>query len=305
MSQNVQPILVFGATGQQGGAVAKALLHAGRPVRVFVRDPRSERALALARAGAEIAVGSLDDADAVRAAMRNAVGVFSVQPSSPDGTVTDEDEVRYGVQVADLAAESGARHLVYSSAAAVGAAPTGVGHFDSKARIEAHVRTLPIAWTIVRPATFMEMLAMPGLGLEQGRFSFFPAPDQSMQLIAVEDVGRIVADVFADPVRYSGATFEVAGDMVTGRDLARHLMQATGRPIAYSRFPDGVLDATPLLAKLTALLDAGPLAGHADIASLRRDHPGLQTIEDWLRHDGRAAFATAPEHADGRTDPNR
>ncbi len=293
MLDDEHPILVFGATGQQGGAVARALLAAGRPVRAFVRDPASAAALALREAGAELAPGSFEDAASMRAAMRGARGVFSVQPSSPGGTVTDEDEVRYGIAVADLSAEAGVRHLVYSSGGAVGETPTGVGHFDTKSRIEAHVRTLPVAWTIVRPATFMEMLTMPGFGLDEDRFTFFAGRDQSMQFIAVEDIGRIVAAVFADPERFAGQTFEIAGDRLTGRELEALFTKAAGRPIAYSRFSDDVLAANPFLAKLTALLDEGPLGGHADLAAMREINPGLLRFEDWLASSGRDAFAAA------------
>ena len=91
-------------------------------------------------------------------------------------------------------------HLVYSSGGAVRTdRSTGVGHFDSKAAVERHIGTLPIMATIVRPATFMEMLLMPGSGLDEGRFTFFNKPDQAMQFIAVEDIGKIVAAVFRRP----------------------------------------------------------------------------------------------------------
>ncbi|MBW1279544.1 NmrA family NAD(P)-binding protein, partial [Escherichia coli] len=84
----------------------------------------------------------------------------------------------YGISIADLANDTGVEHLVYTSTGAVGDKPTGMGHFDSKAQIEAQIRTLPITWTIVRPAAFMEMLVMPGLGLDEGRFTFFAKPHQ-------------------------------------------------------------------------------------------------------------------------------
>ena len=293
MPQNELPILVFGATGQQGGSVTRALLNAGRPVRAFVRDPLSSSARALAEAGAQLVRGSFDDRLSMQRAMRSIHGVFSVQPSSPAGTVTDEEEVGYGVAVAELAVESGVQHLVYSSGAAVGEEPTGVAHFDTKARIEARIRTLPITWTIVRPATFMEMLVMPGFGLDEGRFTFFPRPDQSMQFIAAEDIGRIVAAVFADPERFGGQTFEIAGDQLTGQDLEVLFSQAAGHPIAYSRFSDDVLASNSFLAKLTALLDEGPVAGHADLDALRQIEPDLKSFSTWLKGSGRQPFAEA------------
>lgn len=117
---NAQTVLVFGATGQQGGSVARALLHRGWRVRALVRDPFSAGAAALAARGAELVVGTFEDRAAMRSAMAGVDGVFSVQPSSPGGTVTDEQEVRYGITIADLAVECGVKHLVYSSGSATG-----------------------------------------------------------------------------------------------------------------------------------------------------------------------------------------
>ncbi len=286
-------VLVFGATGQQGGSVANALLAAGWHVRALVREPSSDRSRALRRKDVEVVQGDLADLASMRGAMEGAHGVFSVQPSSPGGTVSDEDEVRFGIAIADLAVESGVKHLVYSSGGAVGDEPTGMGHFDSKARIEAHIRTLPITATVVRPVAFMEMLVMPGFGLDQGRFTFFAKPDQTIQLLAVEDIGKFVAAIFADPARFGGETFEIASDTVTGRDLETLFTEAAGRPITYARFPDQLLAANPFLEKLTALLDEGPLAGHADLDVLRGINPEMQSFRSWLSGRGRAAFRQA------------
>lgn len=299
MSDSKQPILVFGATGQQGGSVAAALLKAGWPVRALVRDFASPKSVALRDAGIKLVQGTFADANVIRAAMKGAYGVFSVQPSSPSGTMSDEDEVRFGIAIADLAVESGIKHLVYTSGGAVGDEPTGMGHFDSKARIEAHIRTLPITATVVRPATFMEMLVMPGFGLDEGRFTFFAKPDQSMQLLAVEDIGKFVAAIFADPARFGGEAFEIASDAVTGRDLEALLTEAAGRPITYARFSDEVLTANPFLGKLTALLDEGLLAGHADLGALREINPEMQSFRSWLAGSGRKAFEQALGTAGG------
>lgn len=296
MSDSKRPILVFGATGQQGGSVAAALLKAGWPVRALVRDAASAKSAALRQAGVELVQGGFADTDVMRGAMQGAHGVFSVQPSSGQGAalgLSDEEEERYGMTIADLALESGVRHLVYTSTGAVGDGPTGMGHFDSKANIEAHIRTLPITATIVRPAAFMEMLVMPGFGLDQGCFNFFMRPDQAMQLLAVADIGKFVAAIFADAGRFGGTTLEIASDTVTGRDLAALFTEAAGRPIAYARFADDVLAANPFLAKLTQLLDHGRLAGQADIGALRAMNPELQSFRDWLAGSGRQAFAAA------------
>jgi uncharacterized protein YbjT (DUF2867 family) len=289
-----QSILVFGATGQQGGSVAAALIKAGWPVRALVRDRTSEKAATLAQAGVELTEGSFEDIDAMRRAMGGAYGVFSVQPSSPGGAVSDAEEVRYGITVADLAVESGVKHLVYSSGAAVRTGQsTGLGHFDSKAAIERHIHTLPITATIVRPAAFMDMLLMPGFGLDEGRFTFFNRPDQPMQFIAVEDIGKIVAAVFADLKRFGGETFEIASDALTGTELGEALSDGAGRPIAYQRYSDDVLASNPFLAKLTALLDDGTLAGQADLKAMRAINPELKSFRSWLAGDARNALDRA------------
>ena len=293
MSNSEKSILVLGATGQQGGSVADALLKKGWPVRALVRDPSSAKSVQLREAGVELCQGDMADAVSLRRAMDGAHGVFSVQPSSPGGTVTDEEEEKFGKSVADIAADSSVAHLVYSSVGTVGDQPTGLGHFDSKASIEAHIRTLPITATIVRPVTFMELLVMPGFGLDQGTFAFFARLDQSMQFLAVEDIGKYVAAIFADPARFGGKTFDIASDSLTGSDLQRLFSEAAGRPIGYVRFPEEVLAANPFLGKLTALLDEGPLAGHADLASLREINPEMRSFRSWLHTTGRHPFEQA------------
>jgi uncharacterized protein YbjT (DUF2867 family) len=293
MLNSKQSIVVFGATGQQGGSVAKALLNAGWRVRALVRDPTSAKAITLRDAGAELIQGSYADTNAIQTAMRDAYGVFSVQQSSPSGEVTDDEEVRFGIAIADLAVACGVTHLVYSSGGAVSDRPTGMGHFDSKMRIEAHIRKLPIKATIIRPVAFIDMLVMPGFGLDEGRFNFFMHPEQSIQLLAVEDIGKFVEPIFADPNRFGARTFEIASDTVTGKDLEALFSQAAGRPIAYSRFTDEVLEASPFLASLTALLDEGPLAGHADLNALREINPAMQSVREWLAGTGRDSFVRA------------
>jgi uncharacterized protein YbjT (DUF2867 family) len=296
MIDGKSPILVFGATGQQGGSVVNALLKSGSPVRALVRNPGSEKAAALSARGVELVRGDMSDPSSIRPAIAGASGVFSVQTSSPGGEITDADEVRFGVTIADLAVEAGVQHLVYSSICSISGAddePTGMGHFDSKRSIEAHIRTLPLTWTIVRPVTFMDMLTMPGFGLNENHFTFFARPGQTMQFIAVEDIGKFVAPIFADPARFSGQTLEIASDAATGAQLGEAFSRAAGRPIAYSRFPDDLMASNPFLGGLTALLDAGPLAGHADLDALRMINPEMQSFDTWLVGSGQNAFERA------------
>lgn len=296
-----ETIFVLGATGQQGGSVATALRSAGWRVRALVRSADADKAKALAAKGIMLVCGDLADAPSIQSAMEDAYGVFCVLPSSGQGAaygVTDEQEVSYGKMVADAASDCGVRHLVYSSANAAGPTKTGVGHFDTKSEIEAYVRGQDVLSTIIRLSAFMEILALPGMGLDKGTFSFLMRPDQPMQFIAVEDIGRIVAAIFADPATFGSQTIEIAGDAVTGAKLAQEFSLAAGRPITYQRFPDSLLEHNAFLGSLARLVDQGRLAGHADLPALRKEFPGLLNVHEWLQGTGRPALLAALQ-ADG------
>ncbi|RYX81691.1 NmrA/HSCARG family protein [bacterium] len=290
-------ILVFGATGQQGGSVANALRANGWPVRALVRDTKSEKAVALAEQGIELVQGDFSDTASLQAAIEGVYGVFSVQPSSGQGAygVTDEQEGQYGKTIADLAVVNGVQHLVYSSTVATGPTKTGMGHFDIKSEIEEYIRGLDITHTIVRPSTFMEILALPGMGLDKGQISFFMHPDQSAQFIAVEDIGKIVAAIFAAPEKYANHTLDISSDAVSGAEIAEKFTRAAGRPINYQRFPDALLETNPFLKALTKVVDEGRLTGNADIPTLRQQIPGLLTMDQWLEGTGKTALLAAIE----------
>lgn len=289
MTNDRLPILVFGATGRQGGSVAKALLKARWPVRALVLDPSEPASAALQDAGADLVHGSFEDTDVIAAAMKDVHGVFSVLPAN----LSAEDEVRYGTSIADLAAKSGISHFIYSSGASAGNKLTGVPRFDAKPRIEAHIRELPLTATIVRPMIFMEMLVRPGFGLDEGRLTSLIRPDHSIQLTAVDDIGKIVAAIFADKARFGGVTLKIASDRVTGRELEAAVTEVAGKPITYARFPDEVLAANADLAHMASSLENGPLAEQVDLSVMRELNPELLSFRTWLAGSGRKALDAA------------
>ncbi|GGF20824.1 NmrA/HSCARG family protein [Williamsia phyllosphaerae] len=294
-------IVVLGATGQQGGSVASALNADGWRVRAVVRDPSSAPARQLKATGIETIAGDLADPTSLRSAFVGAYGVFSVQPSSGQANteMSDDDEVAWGVLVADLAGEAGVEHLVYSSAIAAGSTPTGIGHFDTKSRIEAHVRGLDIASTIIRPASFMEILLLPGMGLADGVFTFLMRKDQAVQVLAVRDIGLVVAEIFGSPSSFVDRTIDLAGDSLTGDELAHHLGTALDRPVSYRRIPDDVLRGNDLLGRLAAAVDDGRLAGHADLTALRQTFPFLLRFDEWLAGLDAQTLAAATQSSTG------
>lgn len=139
----------------------------------------------------------------------------------------------------------------------------------------------------------MEMLALPRYGLDQGRYTFFLRPNQTMQLVATKDIGRFVAAVFTDPARFGGRTVRLAGDTVTGDDLQSIFTEAAGRPVAYARFPAELLANNPDLAHMSKSLESGPLSNHTDLAEMREVNPSVEAFREWLRGDGLEAFAAA------------
>ena len=289
MTNSKHPILVIGATGRQGGSVAKALLKAGWPVRALVQDSSKVASLQLRNAGIELVQGSFEETDVIRSTMKGAYGVFSVLPAN----LAAEDEIRHGISIADIAAETGISHFVYSSGASVGNELTGVPRFDAKPRIEAHIRQLDMTATIIRPMIFMEMLVRPGFGLDKGHLVSLIQLDHSIQLTAVKDIGRFVAAVLADKTRFGGSTLKIASDRLTGRELEVVLSEAAGRPITYERFPDNVLAANADLAHMAKSLEDGPLAEQVDLTLMHEINPDLLTFASWLAGDGRSALNAA------------
>lgn len=288
-------VLVFGASGRQGGAAAAALKADGWSVRALVREVEIEQSERLAAAGIDVFTGAFPDLAAIENAMAGVDGVYSMQPNSGSAGsgITDEEEVRFGKAVADIALRTGVQHLVYASAGIISRGKTGLANLDTKIEIEDHVRSLNIPSTILRPATFMDLFTLPGMGLNAGSFSFFVHPDQHFQAIAVQDIGKIAARVFANPEIYAGRTIEIAGDELTGLELADALSAAAGCPIVYHRFPDALLADNEFLGRNAKLFEEGRASAMANISGLKSEFGELWSVADWLKGPGHGALKAA------------
>lgn len=289
MAKRNEVVVVFGATGQQGGAAARALQEQGWRVRAVVRDTASPKAQALAASGIELAAGDLNERASLDSALRGAYGVFSVQPSTAQLQygITAADEVRQGKSLADAAKEARIEHFVYTSVDGVEVA-TGVPHLESKGHIEGHIRDIGLRATILRPAAFMENFTQPGMGIAHGKVVFFGRPADPIPLIAVADIGAFAAIAFADPSTHAGKAISLIGDFRSGDEIASAISRAVNRTVTYEQFPAELLRQNPALESVAAYLDR--YRPKVDIAALRQLHPGLLSFDAWLAKEGKATL---------------
>ena len=229
-------ILVTGSTGKQGGAVARELLARGYRVRAMTRHPEGEAARALAKLGAKVIQGDLDDPASVAKAVQGVWGAFAVQNTWEAGVEKEEEQ---GKRFAQLAREAGVQHFVYSS---VGSAHrnTGIPHFENKWRIEQTVRNLSFpSYTILRPAFFMENFLSPDMkaGLREGKLAMALQPTTVLQMITVEDIGKHGARAFDNYEALNGQAIDIAGDAKTMPETAEIIGAAAGRKIEFIQMP--------------------------------------------------------------------
>ena len=231
MSERV--ILISGATGQQGGATARALVGKGFTIRALTRKPDGDAAKALAAGGAQIVKGDLDDPASLKAALAGAWGAYGVQNTWEAGV---EGEEQQGKRFATIAREAGVQHFVYAS---VGSAhrKTGIPHFDNKSRVEDTVRSLGFPSTvIIRPVFFMENLASPWF-LHGDTMHAALAPTTKVQMIAVQDIGQYGALAFTNAAALNGREIDIAGDLATMPEAAAALSAGFGRAIQFVQIP--------------------------------------------------------------------
>ena len=213
MNENKE-VLIFGATGNIGGAAARELLHRGWHVRAVTRNLESDKAKKLAKLGAEVVRADMDDRPLVEKVFDGMERVLSVQNWTTSGI---EGEKQQGKLVADVAQSVGVEHLVYGSAG-TGKRDTGLSHFDNKIVVEDYMRSLELPFTIVRPAPFMELLSekefFPVLAT-WGVESKIVGWDLPIPWVSVHDLGIAIANIFDDPKKWIGRDVSMYGDIKT------------------------------------------------------------------------------------------
>jgi len=251
-TSTISSVLVTGATGKQGGAVVRALLKAGRPVRALTRDPASAAGQALAAQGVEVVKGDFTDTASLNAALAGVDGVFSVQMGShPDDP---ESEILTGKALIEAAHRAGVRVIVHTSVARAGDHENFTGwdegrweplYWQNKAAVNEMVKTQGFShWVILKPALIMEDLVAPMVDImfpslaECGRFETAIERDTRLDWIAAQDIGAFAAAAFADPERFHGHEIDLAAESVTLDELAVKMAEGIGKPVSAVTFSE-------------------------------------------------------------------
>ena len=275
-------ILVTGATGNQGGAIARHLLQRGKfKVRAMVRDKNKPAAQALQQAGAELVQADFNDRSSLDRALQGVYGVFSIQDFR-DGA---ETEVRQGSAIADAAKAAGIQHFVYSS---VGSAErnTGIPHFDSKFQVEEYIRSIELPYTILRPVFFFYNYNGMRSMVDNGTLFQPLSPDTKLQQLSEEDYGKMVVEVFERPADFMNRAIEVASVEMTMPEVAAALSRVLGKPVNYQQIPFEAFEQQAG-EEVTIMFRWFENVGYtADFAQLKRDFPAPTDLESYLRDRG-------------------
>jgi uncharacterized protein YbjT (DUF2867 family) len=282
-------VLIFGATGNIGGAAARELIKRGWQVRAVTRNPESEKAQVLLKLGAEVVQANMEDNASIETAFKGIKNVLSVQNWTIAGV---DGEKRQAKIVADVAKSAGVTHLVYASAG-TGERHTGIPHFDNKVEVEDYMRSLELPFTIVRPTPFMELLsekeffpAMASWGVEPKIVGW----DLPIPWVAVHDLGQAVANAFEDPEEWVGRDVPICGDIKSLGESQTIFEQIDGKkptriPLPLWMFEKMAGDEFTAMWKwLDVWVGQQGISGLKDI--MEQSHalvPKMLDMESWLR----------------------
>lgn len=231
-------VLVIGATGNQGGAVVDALLQSELTYEIYglTRDPDSEAAAELDRRGVHVVQGDMDEKSSLEPHIDRVDRLFLVTDFWSAGY---DRQVRQGKNVADVAADVGIDHLVFSG---VGShdRDTGIPHFESAWEIDRHIQELELSNTVLKPAFFFQNFEGMRETIEGGRIAMPLEEGVRLQMIDVGDIGRVAADVISRPGEFEDERIELAGGSYTLINVAQVFTRILDRYINAVHVPISV-----------------------------------------------------------------
>ena len=305
-------ISVVGATGAQGGGLVRAILNdVNGPfkVRALTRDVNAEKAKALAALGAEIVTADVDDVESLKRAFAGAHGVFCV--TFFWAHFSPEKEMAEARAMAQAAKHAGVEHVIWSTLEDTrkwiplsdNRMPTLMGkykvpHFDSKGEANAVFTQLGVPTTFLLTSFYWENLIYFGMGPKKGPDGklaiTFPMGDERLPSMASEDIGKCAYGIFKKGSEYIGKTVGIAGEHLTGAQMASALTRALGKDVTYNAVPPevyrgfgfpGAEDLGNMFQFNRDFAQAFCGARNPDIA--RALNPSLQTFDVWLAHNKR------------------
>jgi len=284
-------ILIVGATGAQGGSVAHHLLRAGSyQVRCLTRHPNSPAALELARLGAEMVEGDLGNPASLRAALRGCDGAFGVT----NYWEHFEREYEHGRNFVDALNATGIQHAVFSTlphAKLLSGGRLAVPHLDTKGHIEEYARAVKLPATYVHVAFYYEnfLKHFPPRRQPNGTYVFgFPQGSTPLAAVAAEDVGGVVAAIFAESFWYRDKVIGIVGDDLRCDEYAEIMHRVLGRSFAYRYVAHDAFAALDFpgardLADMFEFNRRYVPNRRLDLAKSRELYPQIRPFERWLR----------------------
>jgi uncharacterized protein YbjT (DUF2867 family) len=251
-------IAVVGATGAQGGGLVRAILNdpaSKFSVRAITRDVGTEKAKALARLGAEVVAADLDNGDSLVKAFKGAYGAYCVtffwNHFSP------ERETANARAMAAAAKQAGVSHVIWSTLEDTrrfiplsdNRMPTLMGkykvpHFDSKGEANASFTEHGVPTTFLNTSFYWENFIFFGLGPKKGPDGTlaitFPTGESKLPGIAVDDIGGCAYGIFKRGSEFIGKSVGIAGEHLTGAQMAAALTRALGKPVRFNDVPPEV-----------------------------------------------------------------
>ncbi len=305
-------IAVLGATGRQGGSVARALqcdATGAFRVRAITRRPDGHRAQALARSGADVVYGDADDVESLKRAVDGAYGAYCMTDFWEHGD--PERERRQGTAMAAAARAAGLQHVIWSTLEDTrryvplsdDRLPTLLGrykvpHYDAKAECDGAFLASGVPTTFLLTSFYWEnFLGFRGMRLRPGDgdelILAMPMGDRRLPGIAVDDIGLCALGIFKEGCR-AGEAVGVAGEHLTCEQMAASFTRAFGRPVRYVDVDPAVFRTWdfPGAPELSNMLQfkrdfPGVFCGARSIERSRQLNPALQTFEQWLARHAR------------------
>ena len=300
-------IAVTGATGAQGGGLVRAILadpNGGFGVRAIARDVNSEKAKELAKLGAEVVAGDIDDAASLKKAFAGAHGAYCV--TFFWAHFSPEKEIAEARNMAEAAKAAGLKHVIWSTLEDTrqwiplsdNRMPTLQGkykvpHFDGKGEANRIFTDLGVPTTMLATSFYWDNFIYFGAGPKKGPDGVLaltlPMGDKKLPGIAAEDIGKCAYGIFKKGAEYVGKTVGIAGEHLTGAEMAAALTKALGREVRYNDVPPEVYRAFgfPGADDLGNMFQFKRDFNEAFLAPRQLDvsralNPSLMTLDQWL-----------------------